>query len=199
VSQPHSPLLAYPARSSADSASWFDPRFSEVQSRALGALLAISALMLSWHIVRLGTINLTLSDIALIGCVGLLLIHGKLEPMPFGSLTPLWLLGLTMMQGGLLVSTLLAGEPVRWLIVFAQYLLAYFLLPAVLMSVSRELVWRLLVAFLLGVTVSQAITLTASLFLDYQDTADLLGLDFITATGRIGAFCRFCSSSFTGA
>lgn len=188
MSQLYSPLLAGPARAGAAALPWQAARAGDAQTRLLHGLLMVASLMLSWHIIRPSAINLTLSDAALLGALALLLIRGQLEPRPFGALTPLWLLGLALMQGGLMVSTLLGGEPLRWLIVCGQYLLAWLLLPAILMSVSRDIVWRCLIAFLLGVTASQAIALTASLFLDYQDTWDVVGLDFITATGRIGAF-----------
>jgi hypothetical protein len=188
VSQHHPTLHAPQAGPIGDAAPWRGVRVADQRGRLLGVLLAIAAMLLSWHIARPAKINLTLSDAALFGCLGLLAIQGKLESKPFGSLTPLWLLGLTMMMGGLMVSTLISGDPMRWLIVFAQYLFAYFFLPAILMSVSREQVWRCLVAFVVGVTISQSITLIASFFFDYHDTVDLLGPDFITATGRFGAF-----------
>lgn len=151
------------------------------------ALVAGSAL-LTWYIVRPGAANVDLSDLAFAAALALLLGRGRLRGMPFGNLTALWVAGFAMMQGGLLVGTLINGDPLRWLAIFAQYLFAYLLLPTLLGSTPRRLAWQCLLAFVLGVVLSQAFTLVTSLFFGYEQTWPWFGRDFLTATGRVGAF-----------
>jgi hypothetical protein len=154
----------------------------------LALLLGFGSFFMSWHIVRIGAINLTLSDVAFAGCLVLLAVRGRLNPMPLGEFTHVWILGLTLLLGGMLLGSMIHGDPVRWLVVAGQYLFAYLLLPMVLMSQDRAMLRRYLLYYALGVAASQTIAITASFFFTFRDTSDLLGWDFITGLGRIGAF-----------
>ncbi len=154
----------------------------------LGLLLGFGCFFMSWHVVRIGAINVTVSDVAFAGCLVLLAANGRLSPMPLGELTHVWLLGLTLLLAGMLLGSMIHGDPVRWLVVAAQYIFAYLLLPMVLAAQDRTMLRRCLLFYALGVAMSQAIAITASFFLTFDDTSDLLGWDFITGLGRIGAF-----------
>jgi hypothetical protein len=143
---------------------------------------------ITWHIFRLVDANLTVSDIAFLTVILLLLVRGTLNLRPFGTTTAIWSLSLIAMLGGLFISTVVNGDPWRWASVAAQYTAAYLALPMMLASFDRRMLDRCLVFFVLGVTLSQAVAVIASLFVSWDDTAALLGNDFITGTGRIGAF-----------
>ena len=185
----HPMASARPARGGATSYSWSG--FAQVRDRrklVVRLLTAFAAFTLSWHIFRLGSINLTISDLALIASLGLLLTRGNLNVLPFGRMTNLWFIGLVMMLGALLVSSLVSGDPTRWLVVGGQYIFGYLLLPMIVASNDQAWIRRYLVCFVLGVTASQAIAITASFFFTFDDTQALMGWDFLTGTGRIGAF-----------
>ena len=180
---------ARPARYGANYFSW--PGLAQVRDRrhlVVRLLTAFAAFTLSWHIFRLGSINLTLSDLALIASLGLLLTRGNLNVLPFGKLTNLWFIGLVLMLGALLVSSLVNGDPERWFVVGGQYIFGYLLLPMILASNDKAWLRRYLVYFVIGVAVSQAIAITASFFFTFEDTKDIMGWDFLTGAGRIGAF-----------
>ncbi|MBX7495812.1 hypothetical protein K3172_08075 [Qipengyuania sp. 6B39] len=150
---------------------------------------------LSWGLVRYGAwtyasaggINLTLSDMFLLVVLLLLLGRGQLNASPFGATTPVWFLGFLLFIGGLLASTLVNGDPLRWLSVGGQYVFALLAIPMMLASFHRELLDRCMVAFVIGVALSQAVTFVASFFVDYHDVWEFMGMDFITVRGRIGA------------
>lgn len=158
--------------------------------------LIAGSFTLSWGLVRYGAwtyasaggINLTLSDIFFLVVLLLLLGRGQLNASPFGATTPVWFLGFLLFIGGLLASTLVNGDPLRWLSVAGQYVFALLAIPMILASFHRELLERCLVAFVMGVALSQAVTFVASFFVDYHDVWEFMGMDFITVRGRIGAF-----------
>lgn len=157
-------------------------------SRTLRAALYLGMFMLSWHIFRFGAVNLTFADCAFMVVMLLLLSRARFNILPFGATTPVWCLSLTLMLGGLFISTVANGDPIRWVIVSSQYLFAYLAMPMMLASFDRPQLDRCLVAYVLGVSFSQLCTLIASLVFTFADTSALLGNDFITGTGRIGAF-----------
>lgn len=150
-------------------------------------LLVLAVFTLSWHIVRLGAVNLTASDMAFMACFAILLARGKLNPVPFGSLTNLWCLGLTLMLGSLLVSSIVTGQSARWLIVASQYLFAGLLLPMVLTSEDSGLARKCLVFYVLGVAASQVAGIGASYLLSFDEAYGIFGDSVLTGNGRIGA------------
>ncbi|MEM6909037.1 MAG: hypothetical protein AAF494_10195 [Pseudomonadota bacterium] len=157
------------------------------QSRLFRFVLCLAVFLCGWSIWRVGNVNLTVSDIAISLVVVSMLFRGELNTKPFGSLTVFWLLGLALMLGGLLLSTMVNGEMFRWLIVAAQYLFAFLLLPMVLMGQQISLTRQFPALFVLGITVSQMIGISASLLFDYNDTIGLMGDGFLTGNGRVGA------------
>jgi O-antigen ligase len=142
---------------------------------------------LSWHIVRFGEANLTLSDGFFLVAVVTLVARGKLNSQPFGPITPLWFFAFILLIGGLFLSSVINGAALRWVSVAAQYSFAFIVVPMMLASWRRLTLDRCIVFFALGVCLSQLLALIASSFLTYYDTAPLLGNDFITGTGRVGA------------
>ncbi|MGB3797862.1 MAG: hypothetical protein WA957_16365 [Alteraurantiacibacter sp.] len=157
-------------------------------AKVLNIFLLIGVFSVSWHIARPGDINFTISDTAflvvLLGLVG----TSRLNLAPMGGLSPAWLFSLILMLGSLFVSTLVNGEILRWLIVAMQYIFAYLLLPMMFASFDARMLQRCMVFFVLGVTFSQAVGNIANIFFDFADTAPLLGPNFITGMGRLGAF-----------
>jgi hypothetical protein len=151
------------------------------------ALLAFAAFFLSWRVLRLSAANITASDVALLVCAFILVLRGQLNPLPFGNLTIPWILGLALMLGGLLISTLVNGNAIRWLIIGSQYFFAFALIPMALMSADRSWLRRCAVFFVVGVAISQVIGVAAASFLNFADVGTLNSPGFLTPTGRVGA------------
>lgn len=150
-------------------------------------LLYFSVFFSGWTLLRIAQMNITLSDIAFLLSLVIVAGQGRLSMLPFGPLTPYWVAGLAMMLGGLFVSSVINGDPMRWANVASQYLVAYFCIPLLLMQQEQRVTRILPVLFVLGTAVSQAIGITASMFLTFHDTVGLLGDGFITGNGRLGA------------
>lgn len=157
-------------------------------SKALTFMLLCGVFSVSWHIARPGDVNFTVSDAAflvvLLGLVG----TSRLNLAPMAALSPAWMFSLIVMLGSLFISTLVNGDVIRWLIVALQYSFAYLLLPMIFASFDHKTLQRCVVAYVLGVTFSQAFGNIALMFFDYADTAAYLGNNFITGMGRLGAF-----------
>jgi O-antigen ligase len=160
---------------------------SDLWVAAARLLMFLSVLGASWHVFRPGTLNITFADIAFFACFGIIAGTGRLNGAPFGSITPLWFLAVTMMLGGLFVSTALHGDLSRWLVVAAQYILALCLIPMLLNSYTAADTRRLPFIYCIGVTLSEAIGIIAINLFSYGQTSALLGTKFITGSGRLGA------------
>ncbi len=157
------------------------------QTRITRFILFVAVFLCGWSILRVGDINLTLSDIGITFVVCAMLFRGELNTRPFGSMTVFWISGLALMLAGLLLSTIANGVMERWLIVAAQYLFAFLLVPMVLMGQQITVTRRLPALFVLGIVVSQIIGVSASLLFDHTDTLELMGDGFLTGNGRVGA------------
>ncbi len=149
--------------------------------------LAVAVFFGGYSLLRFGSINLTVSDVAFLGCALILLMQGRLNLMPYGAATPFWLFGLMLMLGGLFLSTLANGDPIRWVIVAAQYLMAFLLIPLVLNGEESRFTQRLPVFYMLGITLSETIGIASFFLFTFQDTMSVFGDGFITGNGRIGA------------
>ena len=149
--------------------------------------LYIAIFFSCWTLLRPGEANFTLSDFAVGVAVLIFFARGQLRALPFGWMTPFWLIGLILMLGGLLFSTLINGDVTRWLIVAGQYLFAFLLIPMVLMGQDVRFTRRLPLIYIAGTVVSQVIGIASSFIWTYADTAAVFGDGFITGNGRIGA------------
>lgn len=171
------------AATSLDSVSY---RFG-ASSRFNRTLLLIAVLLCGWAVLRIGQINLTLSDVLLSFVLIVMLSRGDINRQPFGNLTAFWLIGLGLMLLGLLIGTLANGGVDRWLIVGAQYLFAFILLPMLLSGQQVSLTRILPSVFVLGIAVSELIGITAMWLFENADTKEWLGDGFLTGNGRLGA------------
>lgn len=108
---------------------------------------------------------------------------------PFGALTPWWLLAFVTMMSGLLVGSIVNGEPLRWAIAAAQYAFALVVLPFLIIGHGIERTYRLARAMLAGVVAMEAFGiavyfLSSGTFEDHQR----LGQEFITGSRRLAVF-----------
>lgn len=139
------------------------------------------------HIIRLGPINLTVSDVALIGCLAILIIRHKINHTPFGQATFVWCAGLSLMLGGLLAGSIVNGDPLRWMVIAGQYLFSWLLLPMLFFGLPHKQMQRCLLWYVYGVCASQALAISASLAFPQQSLVPLFGPGFVAGNGRIGA------------
>ncbi|WP_104666211.1 O-antigen ligase family protein [Ensifer adhaerens] len=98
-----------------------------VLTRRIEFLLLIGAVFFcTMNYFRYGDTNYTVADILALFCFCFALFNGNLDFQLFGRLSSgLWWLGLTMLASGLLVSSIAAPDPMRGVVVVAQYLYAY--------------------------------------------------------------------------
>lgn len=129
----------------------------------------------------------TLSDFLF--CVGLLLLIARrgLPGAPFGVLTPFWYLCCALFVAGLVASSLIGGEPERGLIVPAQYLFAYLVLPFLLMEPDRAATVTLIKTFVFGVVFVNVFSMFLY-YIDYKGGVPFITADYVTGSGRLGAF-----------
>ncbi|MDB5713871.1 MAG: hypothetical protein JWO15_1268 [Sphingomonadales bacterium] len=151
-------------------------------------LLMFSVFLAGYHLWRIPDANLTVSDLAFIAAFGLFMAQGRVNLVPFGPITPLWLVALALMLGGLFFSTMMNGDLTRWIIVAGQYLFSFFCIPIVLNALPQHRIKSLVVFLVLGVTAMELVGGIVILTLDYQSALHLLGEDFLGGNGRLGSF-----------
>lgn len=150
-------------------------------------LLLVAIFFSGWNLLRVGNMNLTLADLALLSSFLITAMRGRLGTMPFAWLTPFWLIGLAMMLGGLFVGSVINADPLRWVNIALQYIVAYLFIPMLLMQQDEKLTRIAPLIFVLGTTLSEIIGIVATMLLTYQDTLPWLGNGFITGNGRLGS------------
>ena len=133
----------------------------------------------------------TVSDACLLLGLMQLLLRDRLPLQPLGVISPLWFSGFMLMTGALLMSSLfISSDPTRWLPVAVQYSMAWVIMPFLLMGYSIGDTHRLARIYLAGVVTMELVgiivyfTFTGS----FEDARAILGLDFISGSGRLGAF-----------
>lgn len=151
------------------------PILYDWRERVMHFLLYTACFTMTWHIFRLGAVNVTVSDTALMLCLVMLGARGRLNPLPMGPFTYLWCLGLILFLGALLMSSLVHSAPMRWLVVAPQYLFAFLLVPMVFMSQDRAILFKCILYFALGTALSETVGVIASNLLTFGDTKALLG------------------------
>lgn len=160
-------------------------------------LLGIAAFFAAYHLVRLGDFNFTLADMALCLALGIATWRGELNLNPFAAFTPLWYAALAMMLGGIFLGSIVNGDVSRWLVIALQYMVAFLMLPAILTSESQGFLRRLIIVFLLGVTVIQILGGLAWLMFDRSQLVGIFGPEFIAGNGRVASFAG--ESNWNGA
>ena len=156
-------------------------------ARLLRVLLAAAVFLNSWRVIRAEAMNVTLADVLFMGTALLLLARGRLQGAPFGQPGVIYTFGLIGMLGGLLVGTVVNGDPIRWAIAASQYLFTYIVIPMILASFSQDWLRRCITLFVIGVAVSQLVGAAAALHPAGEALVDVFGQGFITGNGRIGA------------
>jgi hypothetical protein len=152
------------------------------------ALLSVAAFLAAYQVLRIGSLNFTLSDVALLTAILLLAGRGQLTGTPFGLFTPLWFGAVGVMLTGLFLSSLLNGDLFRWMIVAGQYMVAYLVLPMAVMSQPKWVIKRLIRWFVIGMVVLEGAGILISLTLSSAQAADLFGVGFLAGNGRLGSF-----------
>ena len=154
--------------------------------RVLRIALVIAVFFGSHAVLRLGALNFSLTDLALLTAFALSIMTRRLDLRPFRAMTPMWLLGVAAMLGGLFVSSVANGDPFRGLNISSQYLVALIVVPTLLMAQDGPFTKKLALAYVLGVVLSQVIGIVAYFFLSPADT-QFLSPDFLTYNWRVGS------------
>ena len=114
-----------------------DPRFPNNRlskpERVEFALLTLAVFFSPFETFRHPAFFFTVSDFFFCGAIAMRLYNG-MPLLALGGVTYLWLSGFVLMNLGLLISSLINGNPADALIVFVQYLFAYICLPYVICS-----------------------------------------------------------------
>jgi O-antigen ligase len=133
----------------------------------------------SW---RHPTVFFTLSD--LLFCLSLLtiLLTRGLPRAPLGPLMPYWLGACALLAVPLVGSSLINGVPMRGLIVIAQYLFSFTLLPFVIMGRDRDAIMHLVLVFIAG---SFASNFVGVIFYYWGFDG---GFTYVSGAGRLSGF-----------
>jgi hypothetical protein len=187
-------LTQLPDDGTQQSASWrlVPPLARESASpydRAIAVLLPAAAFFLSWwQVGRLPNANLTMSDMILIVCTLLMLVSRGLNARMMGRMSVLWVGGIVMLLGGMLVGSTMHGDFTRWPVVAGQYAFALLLIPMVLANCSLPALRKAALAYVWGVAVSQAVGIALVNLFSRDMINQYVNKYVVTGNGRLGAF-----------
>lgn len=160
--------------------------------RRLGTLLVgVGVFLVAYIEWRPAEVLFTYSDALFVLGAVLILCGGGFRLHPFGGTTTYWLVAFVLMLLGLLVGSVINGDPIRWLIAAVQYGFGFVLLPYLLVGdsdIERRLILfaKLMIA---GLICMEAFGIAVYYFYDgsYQDYQKI-ARNFITGGQRLGAF-----------
>ncbi|WNO54201.1 O-antigen ligase family protein [Stakelama saccharophila] len=165
------------------------PILAEAGPHSLAAaFMATGAFFASYQLLRVGSINVTLADLMFFAAFAIGLARGQLTAIPFGRVTPLWLVGLAMMLGGLFIGTLFNGDMMRWFVISMQYITGFLLLPMLLLAQPRRIARRLVAMFILGVAAMEIFGIAVSQTMNHAQAAAVFSEEFIAGNGRLSTF-----------
>lgn len=161
---------------------------------ALARLLAFPAIvpgvfLTPYLALRPMPILFTLSDMFFCLAVVLLAIGHRLPRRPMAEFYAPWLAAFAIMTAGLLLGSLVNGDPARWLLATLQYSFAYLMLPVLFAAHSpaqRVMLAKFLIAGVVGVEI-----VGAAVYFLYEGTFEDLAVydaNFISGARRVGSF-----------
>lgn len=174
-------------------AIWTQPHSPVAVVRRDPALIALGmavflAPYLSWRPLD---VLFTISDATFVVAALMLALSGRIVASPFAQLTPLWLGGFGLMATGLLLGSLINGDPVRWTIATAQYGFAFVVLPYLLLGRGQAATETLSLCLVYGVAVMELFGICVYHLWDASfEEYRRLGLDFISGSRRLGVFLQ---------
>ena len=132
----------------------------------------------------------TLSDALFLLALVRLIYLGRVPLEPFRFLTAFWLTGFGILIGGLLIGSINGPTPSRWLVVSAQYLFAWVVLPMIVLRRSPAQNTAMIKAFIWGVFAMNlfGVIVYFTYFGTFEDARALFGQDFLSGGRRLGAF-----------
>jgi O-antigen ligase len=128
--------------------------------------------------LRLDVAYVTLGDVFAVLCVGLILLNGRLSLRPFGKATSLWFASLLLLTSGLMLSSILVGDPLVGAIVTGQYVFAYVLVPLVILRRPERELTILIMTFVASLIF---VTLHGAYHINFAERPS----PFISGNGRL--------------
>lgn len=164
---------------------WSLPRLGKATSALLLAAVALS----SFHVLRIGSVNFTVSDLLFSILFAVLFMTHRVGMVPLAAMTPAWLMCVALMLSGLFIGSLVNGDVLRWAIVAGQYIFSFVMLPMIIVNQPVRTLHRMGLAFVSGVTLIEVCGIAAYYYFPKaEDAVALLGHDFITGGRRLGSF-----------
>ncbi|MDX3909585.1 MAG: O-antigen ligase family protein [Sphingobium sp.] len=173
-------------------AAMANPQAGHVQADVRAPFLILAAIFLAPYLSWRPSLDIlfTISDACFLLGAAQLVVRQYIPLQPFGVLSPVWLIAFVLMMAGLLVSSLFGNDPLRWPIVAIQYSFAWMVLPFLLMGHGNGETHRLARALLAGVVLMElaGVIVYFTFQGSFEQARSILGFDFISGSGRLGAF-----------
>jgi O-antigen ligase len=161
------------------------PRLPTLLVRAEFLAIQAAVALAPFPTIRHSSVFFTASDYLFLIAIVLRLGCG-IPVAPLGALTGAWLVSLLALLGGLMASSLMVGDPIRGLIVDAQYAFAFLLLPYALLGRSNAQTMRILKCFVVAMVVMCAIS--AAVYFSGYNGGTTRRLAIVTGGNRLSGF-----------
>jgi hypothetical protein len=103
------------------------------------------------NFLRVDPIYFTLGDLCTVVALILMMLNRGVPLSFLGPFTPLWVTGLGLLTTGLMASSIVNGDPQRGVVIVAQYIFAYFLIPLIVVTRPRDQIVKLLYLFIFSI------------------------------------------------
>jgi O-antigen ligase len=113
----------------------------------------IAVFLSPMNFLRLPAIYFTLGDLFSVLCILTLIASRSLPLRPLGAITPIWMTAAIVLISGLLVSSLLFGDPLRGIVTSMQYFFCLFILPLIISWRPLPQVITLIKIFVLSIVI----------------------------------------------
>jgi O-antigen ligase len=143
---------------------------------------AIAVFLSPMNFLRHPTVYFTLGDVFAVLCFFTLVASRSLPLRPLGAITSIWMTAAIVLISGLLLSSLLFGDPVRGIVTSLQYFFCLFVLPLIISWRPLPQVITLIKIFLISII----ITCLFGIYL--IDVDGETNTRFVSGSGRMMSF-----------
>ncbi|MEP3274894.1 MAG: O-antigen ligase family protein [Stappiaceae bacterium] len=141
------------------------------------------------NFLRHPSFYMTVSDLFVMACILVMLVNRTLPLRPFEALAPVWMTSILMIIAGLMLGSIINGDPTRGLVVTGQYFFALFVLPLVLVARPWGQLILLIKVFVLSIVIS---CLAGVYFIHIDGETNTV---FVSGNGRWRSFMERTNSA----
>lgn len=141
-------------------------------------LVALAVLLSPMNYLRIDAVYFTAADAVMLVAAVVMLANRRFTLTPFGPATPLWLGSTLLVSAGLMLGSMVNGDPVAGAAGVAQYIFSLVLVPLLLMNQPAQRVVQLMGVFVLAMVL---VALHGAYYVNFHEGSS----PFVSGNGRL--------------